>query len=141
VKTSTIGIRTLADYSICLKDRQLGLHERSRLLDAVACLVAAKRLVGAEGLAADGAHELRVGGQGLSRRRRLLHTAVTATGEHQEAERDILLLGALAARVLPLGYLRLPMVVAVVLGGGGGSPLRAEAVPCANRRFSPGHEG
>jgi hypothetical protein len=77
--------------------RGVGCLTRWLVFVATECLVGA-----AEGLAIDIALELRDdSGQGRSRWRRRLHAAVATTGEHQEVEHEVLLLGA-----LPLTYRR-----------------------------------
>lgn len=86
----------------------------------MARLVASERLVGAEGPAADGALELggRESHRGRGRRLwRLDPVLATAAGEHEEAEREVLLLGSLPrARALPLGPpLQHPAVCAALL--------------------------
>jgi hypothetical protein len=53
---------------------------------------------------------------------------VAATGEHQEVEREVLLLAALATECF---------LLATYGGGGGGSPLRAGAVSYVNDLVQP----
>ena len=90
----------------------------------MAGLVAPQRLVGAEGLAADGAPELRGDRRrGRDQRRRRLDAVVAAAGEHEEAEREVLLLRSLAARALLLGP-PLGHVGNLVAAHGGGAAAR-----------------